>query len=334
VKAAQPKPLVIPRTLEQARAPLAGRQGGTSSGTVCLSHDEPTSGLTRSIPYLTSCNIQKRAAAAQVEKFIDRLGAQQPICRPPRPGANGQRKSADDGVSRSGGRREQPREGQGGEEVKPSTFASYEARWTKHIAPKWGKRRVGEVSREELKTWLKALQEKTSLDTRRKVQQVIHKLFAVAVGEGWRPINPADGIPMPGVRIEREPNALTDQEIEKIAAEVPARYRALVWTLAETGARIGELTALRVQELERVHPDRGERPRGWGPEDRRNTQDEKAASARSQSLPSCGGCSGSTTTPGMRTVSTPRATSSLGSGGLRSGRATSASASSSPQRYG
>jgi integrase len=144
---------------------------------------------------------------------------------------------------------EETREGRGGDPIKPSTFASYEARWTKHIGPKWGKRRVGEVSREELKTWLKALQEKTSLDTRRKVQQVIHKLFAVAVGEGWRPINPADGIPMPGARIEREPNALTDEEIGKIAAEVPARYRALVWTLAETGARIGELTALRVKNL-------------------------------------------------------------------------------------
>jgi hypothetical protein len=38
---------------------------------------------------------------------------------------------------------EQTREGRGGEEIKPSTFASYEARWTKHIAPKWGERRVG-----------------------------------------------------------------------------------------------------------------------------------------------------------------------------------------------
>jgi integrase len=144
---------------------------------------------------------------------------------------------------------EQTREGRGGEEIKPSTFASYEARWTKHIAPKWGERRVGEVSQEELKTWLRDLQKKTSRDTRRKVQQVIHKLFAVAVAEGWRPINPAERIAMPGPRADREAHALTDEEIEKIAAEVPARYRALIWTLAETGARIGELTALRVKNL-------------------------------------------------------------------------------------
>jgi hypothetical protein len=29
------------------------------------------------------------------------------------------------------------RETKGGKAIKPSTFASYEARWTKHIEPKW-----------------------------------------------------------------------------------------------------------------------------------------------------------------------------------------------------
>jgi integrase len=54
---------------------------------------------------------------------------------------------------------------------------------------------------------------------------------------------------MPGAKVERQPQALTDEQVARIAAEVPERYQALVWTLAETGMRIGEATALRVKNL-------------------------------------------------------------------------------------
>jgi integrase len=144
---------------------------------------------------------------------------------------------------------EQTRETRGGKAIKPSTFASYEARWTKHIQPRFERQRVGDIRREDMKRFLVDLQARTSLDTRRKVQQVVHRLFAVAVQEGWLIRNPADGIGMPGAKIERQPQALTDEQVAKIVAEVAARYQALVWTLAETGMRIGEATALRVKNL-------------------------------------------------------------------------------------
>jgi integrase len=108
---------------------------------------------------------------------------------------------------------------------------------------------VGELRREDIKRFLVDLQTRTTIDTRRKVQQVLHKLFAVGLVEGWITKNPADGIGMPSAQVEREPWALTDEQVDKIAAQVPERYRALVWTLAETGMRIGEAVALRVKNL-------------------------------------------------------------------------------------
>ena len=141
------------------------------------------------------------------------------------------------------------RETRGGKAIKPSTFASYEARWTKHIAPTFGRRRVGEVSRDEVKRYLVTLQGSTSLDTRRKVQQVLHKLFSVGLYDGWVTRNPCDGIGMPPAEVKRDPMALTDEQVAAIAAEVPENYRALIWTLAETGMRIGEASALRVKNL-------------------------------------------------------------------------------------
>jgi integrase len=63
--------------------------------------------------------------------------------------------------------------------------------------------------------------------------------------------NPAD------LRREERPKAearkarfLDEAGVEKIAGEVPERYRTLVWTLAVGGLRIGEATALRVGDLD------------------------------------------------------------------------------------
>jgi integrase len=132
---------------------------------------------------------------------------------------------------------------------KPSTFASYEHRWRNHVQPALGRRRLDSLRRSDLETFYADVEARTSLDTRRKVQQVVHKMLAVAVRSEWLVKNPADGIPMPGAEVQREPRILTDYEVERLTGEVPARFRALVLMLAETGARPGEITALRVKNL-------------------------------------------------------------------------------------
>jgi len=133
---------------------------------------------------------------------------------------------------------------------KPSTLARYASDWKVHIEPALGTRRLVRVQRDELEAFYADLEKRTSLETRRKVQQIVHKIFAVALRAEWTVRNPADRIEMPSARVEREPQALTDDQVARIAAEVPDRYRALVWTLAETGMRVGEAVALRVKNLD------------------------------------------------------------------------------------
>jgi integrase len=132
---------------------------------------------------------------------------------------------------------------------KPSTFASYESRWTRHIEPSLGRRPVGKLRRTELQAFYADVEERTSLDTRRKVQQIVHKMLAVAVDAEWITRSPADGIEMPQAEPDREPRVLTDAEVDALANAVPPRYRALVYMLAETGARPGEVLALRMRNL-------------------------------------------------------------------------------------
>lgn len=133
--------------------------------------------------------------------------------------------------------------------VSPSTWASYEHRWRNYVRPALGDRRIGSLRRSDIEDVYTEVQEEKSLDTRRKVQQVVHLVLAAAVEAEWIVKNPADNIHMPGAIAMREPRALTETEVEKLANEVPDRYRALVWMFAETGARPGELLALRVKNL-------------------------------------------------------------------------------------
>lgn len=132
---------------------------------------------------------------------------------------------------------------------KPSTFASYEARWTKHIEPRFGRRQLRKLDSDEIEQFYTDLEDRTSLDTRRKVQQVVHKMLAGAVAKKWLTHNPADGIEMPKAMVQRDPRPLTEEEVEKLAKQIPPRNSALVWMLVETGARPGEITALKMKNL-------------------------------------------------------------------------------------
>jgi integrase len=132
---------------------------------------------------------------------------------------------------------------------KPSTFASYEHRWRNHVQPALGRRRLDSLRRSDIEGLYADVEARTSLDTRRKVQQIVHKMLAVAVRSEWIVMNPADGIEMPQAEVKREVRVLTNDEVEKLASGVPARYRALVFMLADTGARPGEVIALKVKNL-------------------------------------------------------------------------------------
>jgi integrase len=140
------------------------------------------------------------------------------------------------------------RETKTGEKIKPATWASYEHRWRNWIEPELGSRRLNALNTEDIEAFYDSVEKEGSFDTRRKVQQILHALLEFGVRRGWITKNPAN-IPQPGARPQREPVALTEAELEKVGQEIPEQYRALYWALAETGARPGELIALRVKHL-------------------------------------------------------------------------------------
>lgn len=114
----------------------------------------------------------------------------------------------------------------------------YENSWRVRVEPALGHRRLRDIRRGDLERFYADLEGRTTLATRRAVQQLVRRLFTVAVNSEWVARNPAAGIPMPSAE-RREARFLTDAEVGLIAENVPPRYRALVWTLAVAGLRIG-----------------------------------------------------------------------------------------------
>lgn len=135
--------------------------------------------------------------------------------------------------------------------VKPSTMHFYDNSWRVHVEPVLGRMRLKDIRRTDLERFYADVEGRATLATRRAVQQLVRRLFAVAVSSEWIARNPATGIAMPSAE-QREPRFLTEQEVVVIADNVAPRYKALVWTLAIAGLRIGEATALRVKNLNGV----------------------------------------------------------------------------------
>ncbi len=123
----------------------------------------------------------------------------------------------------------------------------------------WGSKRVGDVTREFLKGYLKKKAEQTPIAANR-VRSKLIQAFAWAVDEALITTSPAIRIPKYGKETSRD-RVMTDSELRAIWNAFTALDDAMKWAfrlLALTGQRPGEIIGLRRNELFDL---RGERPR-------------------------------------------------------------------------
>jgi integrase len=139
-----------------------------------------------------------------------------------------------------------------GPNLRPATVALYEMQLRRHIVPGLGHRRLSSVGKADVRSFeAELLAAGKGRATVSGVHRLLHRLFAFAIDEDRIGRNPAD-LPrdeLPKAQA-REARFLTEAEVATVAQEVSDRYRALVWTLAVGGLRIGEATALRVGALD------------------------------------------------------------------------------------
>jgi integrase len=118
------------------------------------------------------------------------------------------------------------------------------------VLPTFGRRPVASLRPSEIETWLAQLE--VAPTTKAKALQKLAAILRVAVGDGAIKANPCDGISRPSQKPRREGRALTEAEVLAVinaAEEVDETTAAMVWLMARAGLRIGEVLALRREDL-------------------------------------------------------------------------------------
>ncbi|MGD9573658.1 MAG: tyrosine-type recombinase/integrase, partial [Thermoleophilia bacterium] len=146
-------------------------------------------------------------------------------------------------------------EGRTSRGIRPETIREYGRDLELHVLPVIGHRRLSEIEQRDLKGLARHLADKgLSTATVRIVMAPVRALFATAVEEGLLRTNPAAGLRLGGGGPRSDPaekrRALDEDQLASLIGETPERWRLLVRFLAQTGLRVGELTALRWEDVD------------------------------------------------------------------------------------
>jgi integrase len=135
-------------------------------------------------------------------------------------------------------------------DLKPGTRRTYRQLLDNQVLPHFGGATLAGIDRLAVREWVAVLVEGGLSPSRvRNAHQVLGQVLDAAVEGGRLARNPAAGVRLPR-RVERDMHFLTAADVEALAGAVGPGYRALVYFLAYTGLRFGEVVALRVKRLD------------------------------------------------------------------------------------
>jgi integrase len=132
--------------------------------------------------------------------------------------------------------------------IKPSGFRSLDSAWRVHVAPRWGRVRIGDVRFSDVQAWVAGLSGQLSASMVANVYSVLARILDDAVRDRQLAVNPARGVKLPR-RAPRRNVYLTAAQLDRLADEA-GRYRSLVLLLGVGGVRWGEAAALRVGDVD------------------------------------------------------------------------------------
>jgi len=132
--------------------------------------------------------------------------------------------------------------------LKPSSARPLEIAWRLHVAPRWSRVRVADVTYSDVQAWVSA--QKGSPTTVLRTYGVLASILDVAVRDRRISSNPARGINLPR-RVGKERVYLTHARVNLLATNAGS-FEHLVNFLAYTGLRWGEVVALQVRDVHLV----------------------------------------------------------------------------------
>jgi len=151
-----------------------------------------------------------------------------------------------------------------GDPFKPSALRAYKGAMRREVLPEFGAIRLSELRRSDLQGFANDLHARGLSPSAVQVTLLpIRAIVRRALSLDELAVDPCAGLHLPAVRGRRERYASPD-EAERLIAAIPERDRASWATAMYGGLRLGELRALRVQDLGLasgvIHVERG-----WDP---------------------------------------------------------------------
>jgi integrase len=151
-----------------------------------------------------------------------------------------------------------------GDSFKPSALRAYRGAMENRVLPGLGSTRLAELRRPDIQDFADTMvAEGLSPSSVQTTLLPLRAIFRRAISRGELAVNPCSGLELPAVRGRRERFA-SPKEAEALIAAAPEHDRAVWATAMYAGLRLGELRALRVEDVDlasgviRVE-------RGWDP---------------------------------------------------------------------
>ena len=133
--------------------------------------------------------------------------------------------------------------------IKATTRATREVTWNAHVKPKWEHTEIRRIRPSQVRSWVGQMsKDGAKVATVENALGVLRMVLAVAVEDRLIPTNPAVGVRAPR-REPRQHRFLSHQQVDALATEV-GPDGVVVYTLAYTGMRVGEMAALRVSDVD------------------------------------------------------------------------------------
>jgi integrase len=135
--------------------------------------------------------------------------------------------------------------------LKYATQTHYKYMLGAHLIPTFGERRLPDISREAIQTFLAAkLREGFAWETVHHIKCALSKVLGTA--EEWDYIsdNPVRKTRLPRREFRSEQSILTTEQIKQLLAALPEPSNSVATLLVLTGLRIGELLALRRKSID------------------------------------------------------------------------------------
>jgi integrase len=135
--------------------------------------------------------------------------------------------------------------------VEPSTRQNYVYYLHRYLLPEFGQMSMRDIQPSDVRAWITRLSgESASPETIRTAKMVLSAIFTTAFDDGIAAIHPCRGIRTPTAPKKRW-RIITGEQFDVIYAALDStEFKLTVETAIESGLRWGELTELRVQDVD------------------------------------------------------------------------------------